>query len=125
MYGQPGYNQPYPNQPMYQNQPYPQPGMMGPPMGPQPRYQQISVGEGIDMNEYNRIVQCATGVYQNGARPLSTNTANAIKQMLGGDWLVVCHPLSRPYDFTLTTVKGGDFMVFSLDQTKYQVVRLR
>ena len=96
MYGQPGYNQ-YPNQPMYP----PQQGMMG----PQPRYQQISVGEGIDMNEYNRIVQCSTGVYQSGQRPLSTNTANAIKQTLGGDWLVVCHPVSRPYDFTLTLLK--------------------
>ena len=106
----------------YQMQP-----MMGQPMMmmPQPVYKQISIGPGIDMNEYQRIVQSATQVYQMKQRPLSQHTANAIKMMLGGDWLVVCYPVGRTYDFSLTTVKGADIMVFSLDTTLYQVCRIK
>ena len=106
----------------YQMQP-----MMGQPMMmmPQPVYKQISIGPGIDMNEYQKIVQSATQVYQMKQRPLSQFTANAIKMMLGGDWLVVCYPVGRTYDFSLTTVKGADIMVFSLDTTLYQVCRIK
>ena len=102
------------------------PGMMQPGMmGPQPIYKQIAVGHGIDMNEFNRIVTCATQVYTMRQTPLSTYTANAIKAMLGGEWLCVCYPAGKTYDFCLSTVKGGDFMSFSLDNTLYQICRLR
>ena len=100
-------------------------GMMNPMMGgmmmPQPIYKQISVGVGIDMVEYQKIVQSATQVYQMKQQPLSQYTANAIKMMLGGEWLCVCYPTTRAYDFTLTTVKGADMMVFSLDNTLFQI----
>ena len=105
----------------------PQP--MGPPMGMgygvQPVVREKARGYGIDPNEYQRITQCAVGIYQQGARPFSTNTANAIKQMLGGDWVVVCYPEARVYDFALTTVKGGDFMTFTVDNILFQVCRLK
>jgi hypothetical protein len=104
-------------------------GMMNPMMGgmmmPQPIYKQISVGVGIDMVEYQKIVQSATQVYQMKQQPLSQYTANAIKMMLGGEWLCVCYPTTRAYDFTLTTVKGADMMVFSLDNTLFQICRIR
>ena len=104
-------------------------GMMNPMMGgmmmPQPIYKQISVGPGIDMVEFQRIVQSATQVYQMKQHPLSQHTANAIKMMLGGEWLCVCYPTTRAYDFTLTTVKGADMMVFSLDNTLFQLCRIR
>ena len=104
-------------------------GMMNPMMGgmmmAQPMYKQISVGAGIDMVEYQRIVQSATQVYQMKQQPLSQYTANAIKMMLGGEWLCVCYPTTRAYDFTLTTVKGADMMVFSLDNTLFQICRIR
>ena len=104
-------------------------GMMNPMMGgmmmPQPIYKQISVGVGIDMVEYQKIVQSATQVYQMKQQPLSQYTANAIKMMLGGEWLCVCYPTIRAYDFTLTTVKGADMMVFSLDNTLFQICRIR
>ena len=77
------------------------------------------------MNEYQKIVQSATQVYQMKQRPLSQFTANAIKMMLGGEWLVVCYPTNRTYDFSLTTVKGADLMVFSLDNTLYQICRIK
>ena len=81
--------------------------------GPQPVLREKARGYGIDPNEYQTITQCAMGVYQRGERPYSTNTANAIKRFLRGDWVVVCYPEQRPYDFALTTVKGGDFMSFT------------
>ena len=106
-------------------------GMMGQPMmgggmmATAPIYKQISVGMGIDMIEFNKIVQCATTVYQSRVSPLSTHTANAIKAMLGGEWLVVCYPATKTYDFSLSTVKAADFMVFSLDNTLYQICRIQ
>ena len=100
-------------------------GMMQPGMMPQPMFKQIMVGAGIDMNEFNKIVTAATFVYQSKQTPLSTATANYIKQNLGGEWLVVTYPVGRQYDFCLSSVKGGDFMSFSLDNTLYQICRLR
>ena len=101
-----------------------QPMMGGGMMAPAPIYKQISVGMGIDMIEFNKIVQCATTVYQSRVSPLSTHTANSIKAMLGGEWLVVCYPATKTYDFSLSTVKAGDFMAFSLDNTLYQICRI-
>ena len=114
MYGQPG----YPPQPMG-----PVPPMGG--YGPMPVLREKARGYGIDPNEYQRITQCAMDIYQRKLMPYSTHTANAIKQMLGGDWVVVCYPEQRPYDFALTVVKGGDFMTFTLDNVLFQVCRLK
>ena len=111
------------------------PGYYPPPMGapvpmtgyarPPPVVREKARGYGIDANEYTRITQCAMGIYQQGLRPFSTHTANAIKQMLGGHWAVVCYPENRAYDFALTTVKGGDFMTFTVDNVLFQVCRLK
>ena len=50
----------------------------------------------------------------------------AIKMSLGGDWFVFVSDVGiEDYDFSLTTVKGGDFMAFSLDKKKFQVCRLK
>ena len=96
-----------------------QPSMMGPP----PMYKQISIGPGIDMNEYNRIVQSATSVYQMKQYPLSQNTCNNIKAMLGGDWLCLCYPVGTQTDFSMTKLREADYMVFQLDNTVFQVCR--
>ena len=71
-YGQPGQQPPYGQpgqQPPYGQPPYGQPGQQ--PYGQQPPYQpgqepvykQIRVGQGIDNNEFNRIVDCCKGAY--------------------------------------------------------------
>ena len=119
-YGQPGYGQP---QPGYGAQPGygPQAGY-----GPQPAYKQITVGQGIDMNEYNRIVECCKQAYMSRATPLSEQCCNAIKQALGGDWFVFqCEIGNAEFDFHLTKVRGGDYMTFSLDNKKFEVCRLK
>ena len=130
-YGQPPYGQ---NPPPYsQNQPY---GQNPPPYGPQgygqqgvqPVYKQISIGQGIDMNEFNRIVDCCKHFYMQirEGPNIAERTAEGIKQMLGGDWFVFVSNLGyEDFDFSLTKVKGGDFMAFSLDNKKFQVCRIQ
>ena len=134
-YGQPGYGQPpygQPGaQPGYGQPPYGQPGAQPgygpqPGYGQQPVYKQISVGKGIDMNEFNSIVECCKQAYMSGATPLSEHCTNAIKQRLGGDWFVFqCELNNTDFDFYLTKVKGGDYMTFSLDNRKFEVCRLK
>ena len=133
-YGQPGQQPPYgqPGQPPYGQpgyqqgqQPYGQPGYQ---QGQQPVYKQIAVGQGIDMNEFNRIVDCCRGAYiqMRGAAQTAQHAAEGIKQMLGGDWLVFISNVGyENFDFSLTRVKGGDFMAFSLDNKKFQVCRIK
>ena len=129
-YGQPPYGQPG-AQPPYGQPPYGQPGAQPgygpqPGYGRQPVYKQISVGKGIDMNEFNSIVECCKQVYMSGATPLSEHCTNAIKQRLGGDWFVFqCELNNTDFDFYLTKVKGGDYMTFSLDNRKFEVCRLK
>ena len=114
-YGQPGYGQPGA-----------QPGYGQPGYGQQPVYKQISVGQGIDQNEYNQIVECCKGAYMNRATPLSEHCTQAIKQRLGGDWFVFqCEMGKSDFDFHLTKVKGGDYITFSLDNKKFEVCRLK
>ena len=131
-YGQPG-QQPYGQQPYgqqgqqpYGQQPYGQQGYGQ--QGPQPVYKQITIGQGIDNNEYNRIVDCCKHSYMQtkGAPKTAQMAAEGIKQMLGGDWLVFISNLGyENFDFSLTRVRGGDFMAFSLDNKKFQVCRIK
>ena len=113
----PGYG-PGPNQ--YNSAP---PNMMG----PQPVYRQITCGQGIDMNEFNSIVDCCKWAFTTGGmNGLSGKAADAIRQRLGGDWFVFISTVGvEDFDFSMTRVKGGDFMAFSLDNTKFQVCRIR
>lgn len=93
---------------------------------PQPIFKQYSVGSGIDNNEYNIITKSCTQAYTSNKNPLSTTASNLIKQSAGGDWFVCCSGLgNRNFDFSLTSVSGGDFMSFSLDNVLFEVCRLR
>ena len=118
-YGQPGYGQPGYGQPGYGAQPN---------YGPQPAYKQIALGQGIDNNEYNRIVDCCRNAFcqTRGGPTTARISAEGIKHMLGGDWLVFISTVGyENFDFSMTRVKGGDFMAFSLDNKKFQVCRIK
>ena len=132
-YGQPGYGQPGYGQPGYG--PGAQPGYGQPGYGQQPGYggaepvyKQITVGQGIDMNEYNKIVDCCKMAYRQlrGQPQTARQAGDEIKRMLGGDWLVFISNVGyENFDFSMTRVKGGDFMAFSLDNKKFQVCRIK
>ena len=127
-YGQPGYGQPgygQPGAPQYGAPGYGQPGYGA---GPQPVYKQITCGQGIDQNEFNRIVECCTSAFtrMRGQPQLAREAGEGIKRMLGGDWLVFISNVGyENFDFSLTKVKGGDFLAFSLDNKKFQICRIK
>ena len=80
------------------------------------------------MNEFNRIVDCCKNAYMQlrGAPQTAKMAGEGIKQMLGGDWLVFISNVGyENFDFSMTRVKGGDFMAFSLDNKKFQVCRIK
>ena len=94
--------------------------------GREPVYKQINVGRGIDMNEFNNIVGAVKQIYMSGRQPMATACAEGIRRAIGGDWFVFISDVGiEDYDFSLTRVKGGDFMAFSLDSKKFQVCRIR
>ena len=129
MGGQPGYGQPGYGQPGYGQPGYGAPGYGAQPgYGAEPVYKQITVGQGIDMNEYNRIVDCCKQAYMRlrGAAQTAREAGENIKRTLGGDWLVFISNVGyENFDFSMTKVKGGDFMAFSLDSKKFQVCRIK
>ena len=92
---------------------------------PKPVVKLLRQGSGISPNEQQGIVSTAMMVYQNQITPLSNNTASRIKKLLKGDWLVIVYPQGKPIDFNMTCVQGNDYMYFTLDNTAYQVCRLR
>jgi hypothetical protein len=114
IYGQPQQMQQMQQQPQQMQQMY------------QPQFKQYAVGSGIDNNEYQAITKGCTQAYINKANPLSTNSATFIKQSIGGEWFVCCSPLgNKNFDFCLSSVSGGDFMSFSLDNVLFEVCRLK
>ena len=92
---------------------------------PQPAFKLLRQGAGISPTEQQGIVSTAMSVYQQGIVPISNNTASRIKKTIGGDWIVIVYPQGKPIDFNMTCVQGNDYMYFTLDNTAYQVCRLR
>ena len=101
------------------------PGFVQGLMKPQPAFKILKQGSGISPNEQQGIITTAMAVYQCGITPISNNTASRIKKTLGGDWIVIVYEQGKPIDFNMTCVQGNDYMYFTLDNTAYQVCRLR
>ena len=85
----------------------------------------ITCGNGISANENAAIKRAAFEGLQNGSNPLSNYVAKRIKELLNGDWLAVCYEVTSPKDFSLTTVRSSDFMVFIIGNIKFEICRLR
>ena len=61
-----------------------------------------------------------------GASQTAREAGESIKQSLGGDWLVFISTVGyENFDFSMTKVKGSDFMAFSFDNKKFQVCRIK
>ena len=92
----------------------------------QPTYKEIARGVGIDPRELDAIKRVAFQVYQSGVRPMAKDISEGIKQQLGGEWFAFVNPAGdETYEFSLTRVKGTDFVSFVLDNTKFQVCRIK
>ena len=96
------------------------------PTAGQPMYREIARGVGIDAREYEAIKRVSTQVYQSGVKPMAKAVSEGIKQNLGGEWFAFVNPAGdETYEFSLTRVKGTDFVSFVLDNTKFQVCRIK
>ena len=94
--------------------------------GAGPVYREIARGVGIDPREYEAIKRVSTQVYQSRVRPMAKNVSEGIKQSLGGEWFAFVNPAGdETYEFSLTRVKGTDFVSFVLNDTKFQVCRIK
>lgn len=85
----------------------------------------ITCGNGISPQESEAIKRAAFEGLQTGANPLSNYVAKRIKELLSGDWLAVCYDVNNPKDFSLTTVRSSDFMVFVIGNIKFEICRTR
>ena len=98
-----------------------------PAVGQGPVYKEIARGIGIDIDEYETIKRVSTQVYMSGIRPLSVGISEGIKQNLGGEWFAFVNPIGEDdsYELCITRVKGTDFLTFVLDNTKFQICRIK
>ncbi len=102
---------------------YQVPGMQ---MPGQPVYREIARGVGIDPRELGVIKSVSMQVYQSGVKPMAKAVSEGIKQGLGGEWFAFVNPAGdETYEFSLTRVKGTDFVSFVINDTKFQVCRIK
>ena len=55
---------------------------------------------------------------------MSEAIVNGIKRALGGDWLVMNYPKTKPADFNITMVQGNCYLSFTLDSWAFQVIMI-
>ena len=102
---------------------YQVPGAMS---GSGPVYREIARGVGIDPRELEAIKRVSMQVYQSGVSPMAKAVSEGIKQNLGGEWFAFVNPAGdETYEFSLTRVKGTDVVSFVIDNTKFQVCRIK
>ena len=87
---------------------------------------QKAIGRGIDPNEYTTIVNTCRNCYMSRVPNMSNTIANNIKAAIRGEWFVfVVDASNNDYDFNLTIVEDDDYLTFNLDNTLFQICRLK
>lgn len=89
---------------------------------------ELARGKGIDIKEYDTIIEAAKRAYResrNDSQTISYKTGKEIKNILKGQWFVFVSQTKKKYDFTLSTIASSDFLAFSIGETLFQVCRLR
>ena len=93
---------------------------------PQPLLKKYAVGNRIDDNQLNIIIDCCKKYFieYKGGKNLAKFSAEEIKNILGDNWLVLISNLKcGQFDFNLSPALKGDFAIFSLDNKLFQVCR--
>jgi len=91
----------------------------------QPQYNILNIGQGINQQELDVIVQVAVQIFQQRMHPFSQNTANAIKNNIGGEWFVHTSTQgNNDFDFSLTQTAGGDTVSFEIENIVFHVFRI-
>ena len=93
---------------------------------PQPLLKKYAVGNRIDDNQLNIIIDCCKKYFIKfkGGKNLAKFSAEEIKNILGDNWLVLISNLKcGQFDFNLSPALKGDFAIFSLNNKLFQVCR--
>ena len=93
-----------------------------------PPFVLLGKGQGIDQNEYDKIIKAAQKSYEEGKhdrQTLSFKTGREIRNTLNGQWFVFVSEKGKKFDFALSTVVDNDFLSFSIGTTMFQVCRLK
>ena len=93
---------------------------------PQPLLKKYAVGNRIDDNQLNIIIDCCKKYFikYKGGKNLAKFSAEEIKNILGDNWLVLISNLKcGQFDFNLSPALKGDFAIFSLNNKLFQVCR--
>ena len=75
----------------------------------------LRIGSGITKNDQQNIINCAINVYKNKQTPICDKTAKAVKQVLGGDCLVISYIYEKITDFNINMIKGNCYIHFTLE----------
>ena len=92
----------------------------------QPFYKKYVVGNRIDNNQLNIIVNCCKNAFiaMKGGKNTAKQSAEDIKRIIGDNWLVLISDIKTvQFDFNISPAKKGDFVVFSLDNKLFQICR--
>ena len=93
-----------------------------------PDFVELAKGQGIDQNEYEKIVNAAKKAYDESKydkQTLSFKTGREIRNALNGQWFVFVSEKGKKFDFSLSTVADNDFLTFSIGSSLFQVCRLK
>ena len=93
-----------------------------------PLFKKYFIGNNIDKNQLNIIINCCNKYYIQfrGGKNTAIHSAETIKQILGGEWMVFISDLQfREFDFYLSPGQQKDCVVFSLDNKFFQVCRYK
>ena len=89
---------------------------------------ELARGQGIDRNEYDKIIAAARKAFEesrNDTQTISYKTGKEIKNKLRGQWFVFVSEKGKKFDFSLSTVASSDYLTFTLGNTLFQVCRLK
>ena len=92
----------------------------------QPALKKYSVGEKMNNNHLNTIINCCKNNFLKFKDGTNTAkySAEEIKQILGDNWLVLITDVNcGQFDFNVSPAQKGDFAVFSLDQKLFLICR--
>ena len=84
----------------------------------------IRKGSGITMDIEKAIITIALNVYQKKLKPMSEAILNGIQRALGGNWVVMNYPKTKPADFNITMVQGNCYLYFTVDNWAFQIIRI-
>ena len=90
---------------------------------PKPIFKLLKQSTGISQNEQKVIVSIAENIYQNKLTPINSKTAEEIKKILGGNWIVNIYNQDKPIN--MNNLQDNDYIYFKLDNLIYHICRIK